>query len=344
MSAVPPKGRALVTGCAGFLGSWLAERLRAEGREVVGVDCFTDYYAREIKERNLEQLRGDPGFALHELDLSRDPLDGLMDGVTTVFHLAAQAGVRGSFGDGFERYVNWNILGTQRLLEQAVGRPLDAFVYASSSSVYGDALSSPTTEETPRLPVSPYGMTKLATEEIAGVYQRDYEVPVVGLRYFTVYGPRQRPDMAFFRFLSRALNGEPLSIYGDGKQVRDFTFVHDVVAGTLAAAAAAGRPGAVYNIGGGEPLELNAVLGMLEELTGRTISIERHPATVGDARRTHADASLARSELGWSPQTRLREGLAAELEWLSGTRGTEAAPRPPGSILETRGASGSRSA
>ena len=307
--------RALVTGCAGFIGSWLVERLLAEGREVVGVDCFTDYYPRELKEENLTRAREHPGFSLHELDLSADSLDGLLDGVDDVFHLAAQAGVRSSFGKGFERYVRWNVLATQRLLEEAVARPVSSFVYASSSSVYGNALTAPTTEDTPRQPVSPYGMTKLATEEIANVYHRNHGVPVVGLRYFTAYGPRQRPDMAFLRFLSRALAGEPLRVYGDGGQVRDFTYVDDVVAATFAATR--GRPGAVYNIGGGEPVELNAVIAMLGTMLDREVTVEREAATMGDARHTHADSSLAARELGWSPETSLQEGLAAQLLWMT---------------------------
>lgn len=308
-------GRALVTGCAGFIGSWLVERLLEEGREVVGVDCFTDYYSRELKEANLARARENGRFALHELDLSTDSLAGLLDGVEDVFHLAAQAGVRSSFGEGFERYVRWNVLATQRLLEEAAAKPVSSFVYASSSSVYGNALTAPTTEETPRQPVSPYGMTKVATEEIAGVYHRNHGVPVVGLRYFTAYGPRQRPDMAFLRFLSRALRDEPLEVYGDGRQVRDFTYVDDVVGGTMAAIR--GRPGAVYNIGGGEPVELNAVIAMLGTLLNREVRVEHQAATLGDARHTHADASLAARDFGWSPRTSLKEGLAAQLRWMT---------------------------
>src|SRR5947209_7914815 len=195
--------RILVTGAAGFLGSHLCEHLVADGHDVVGVDCFTDYYAREIKEANLERLLGGERFSLREIDLSRAPLDPILEGVEVVYHLAAQAGVRGSFGDSFETYVRNNIQATQRLLEAASRRALDAFVYASSSSVYGNAVDYPTREDAPLRPMSPYGVTKQATESIAGVYHRNHGVPVVGMRYFTAYGPRQRPAMAFPRFLPR---------------------------------------------------------------------------------------------------------------------------------------------
>jgi nucleoside-diphosphate-sugar epimerase len=310
--------RALVTGCAGFLGSHLSERLVESGHAVLGVDCFTPYYPREAKEWNLYRLRCEPSFEFAELDLATDDLSGLLDGVDVVFHLAAQAGVRSSFGMGFDEYVRNNVLATQRLLEQAVTARIDSFVYASSSAVYGNAPSYPTTELTKRRPVSPYGMTKVATEELAGVYLRCFGVPVVGLRYFTAYGPRQRPDMAFSKFLRRALAGEPLPVNGDGRQVRDFTFVADVVEGTLGAAAR-GKRGAVYNIGGGHPVELLEAIAMIEALIGRRISVERRPAGLGDAARTGCDGGLARSELGFVARTRLGDGLAAQLEWIVST-------------------------
>jgi nucleoside-diphosphate-sugar epimerase len=315
----PDGARVLVTGCAGFLGSHLSERLVEDGHTVLGVDCFTAYYSREAKERNIERLRDEPRFGLVELDLARDALDGLLEGVDVVFHLAAQAGVRGSFGASFAGYVHNNVLATQRLLEVAAGALPRAFVYASSSSVYGNAASYPTTELTPRAPVSPYGMTKVATEELAGVYLRCFGVPVVGLRYFTAYGPRQRPDMAFSKFLRCALSGRALTINGDGRQVRDFTFVDDVVTGTLAAAEL-GRPGSVYNIGGGKPVGLLEAISLIAELFGREIELERRPAPLGDARRTGCDGSLARRELGFMPLVGLFEGLSAQLEWTLGER------------------------
>jgi UDP-glucuronate 4-epimerase len=321
MTALVPETptRALVTGCAGFLGSHLSERLVDRGCEVLGVDCFTPYYPREAKERNLERLRCQPAFCLAELDLAVDDLSGLLDGVDAVFHLAAQPGVRGSFGLGFNEYVRNNVLATQRLLEQAATSPPSTFVYASSSAVYGNAPSYPTTEESPRRPVSPYGMTKVATEEVAGVYQRCFGVPVVGLRYFTAYGPRQRPDMAFSKFLRSALAGEPLPVNGDGRQIRDFTFVADVVEGTLAAAAR-GKPGAVYNIGGGHPVPLLQAIATIEMLTGLSLALDRRPPGMGDATRTGCDGERARVELAFEARTRLVEGLAAQLDWIAGER------------------------
>jgi nucleoside-diphosphate-sugar epimerase len=305
--------RALVTGCAGFIGSHLAERLVDEDHEVVGVDCFTPYYPRAAKERNIARLREDRAFRLLELDLAHDPLDGVLDGVDVVFHLAAQAGVRGSFGASFDGYLDNNILATQRLFEQASRFELSAFIYASSSSVYGDAAAYPTHELCERRPVSPYGMTKVATEELAGVYLRCFGVPAVGLRYFTAYGPRQRPDMAFSRFFDCALASRPLPVIGDGRQVRDFTFVDDVVDGTIAAARC-GRAGAVYNIGGGSPVALIDAIGLIAELLGRPLVLDRRPAPVGEARRTGCDGALARLELGFCASTALRDGLAAQLE------------------------------
>ena len=319
-----PGRRDLVTGCAGFLGSQLAEQLVAEGRDVLGVDCFTPNYPRAAKERNLELLLEEPRFALVELDLAREPLDGLLDGVDVVFHLAAQPGVREAFGERFEEYLRNNVLATQRLLEQAARSPIAVFLFASSSSVYGDAEGFPTTELDERRPVSPYGMTKAATEEVAWVYMRCFGVPAVGLRYFTAYGPRQRPDMAFARFFARALAGTPLPINGDGRQIRDFTFVDDVVAGTLAAARL-GRPGAVYNIGGGSPIELLDAIRMIGDLTGRSLELDHRPAQVGEARRTSCDGDRARHELGFVPRTELRDGLAAQLEWMLAARRRHAA-------------------
>jgi nucleoside-diphosphate-sugar epimerase len=313
--------RALVTGCAGFLGSTLSEALVGNGCEVVGVDCFTNYYARERKEQNIALLREVPRFTLIEADLASAPLDGLLEGIDTVYHLAAQAGVRGSFGENFRTYVTNNVLATQRLLEQAANASLSAFVYASSSSVYGNAAAYPTDEDTERRPVSPYGMTKVATEELAGVYHRCFGVPVVGLRFFTAYGPRQRPDMAFWRFLRCALTGEPLPINGDGHQIRDFTFVDDVVAGTIAAARL-GHAGSVYNIGGGTPVELIEAIDLICELVSRPVEIARLPAPLGDPRATGCDQSLAERELKFVPRTSLRTGLTAQLEWMLAEHGS----------------------
>jgi nucleoside-diphosphate-sugar epimerase len=317
--------RCVVTGCAGFIGSHLCERLVDEGHEVIGVDRFSSYYARELKEHNVERLREEPGFTLVELDLAGDPLDGLLEGVDSVYHLAAQAGVRGSFGERFGAYVRDNVVATQRLLEQAVLCATQTFLYASSSSVYGDAAKYPTAERAERQPVSPYGMTKVATEEIASVYLRCFGVPAVGLRYFTAYGPRQRPDMAFSRFFACALAGAPLPINGDGHQIRDFTFVGDAVEGTIAAARL-GRPGNVYNIGGGQPVPLLDAIRWIGEICRRPVELELRPSPVGEAHRTGCDGELARTELGFAPRTELPDGLAAQLEWTVRERQGRASP------------------
>jgi nucleoside-diphosphate-sugar epimerase len=303
-----------VTGSAGFLGSQLAEHLIAEGHEVVGVDCFTDFYPRATKESNVAALRESSAFTLHEIDLAAHPLDRILEGIDVVYHLAAQAGVRGSFGEGFEHYVHHNVHASQRLLEAATRHSVERFVYASSSSVYGNAISYPTAETADRAPVSPYGMTKCATEDLAGVYGRNQGLHTVGLRYFTAYGPRQRPDMAFSRFFSAALAGEPLSILGDGLQVRDFTYVDDVIRGTRLAAVH-GKAGRVYNIGGGTPVTLLGAVEIIGELTGRQIAVEHLESARGDARQTTSDPSLARQEIGFEPSVMLHEGLSRQLEW-----------------------------
>jgi UDP-glucuronate 4-epimerase len=235
-----------------------------------------------------------------------------------VFHLAAQPGVRGSFGDTFATYVRNNVLGTQRLLEAAVRHTPARFVYASSSSVYGDTFRYPTPETAECRPVSPYGVTKVTTEGLADVYHRTCGVPVVGLRFFTAYGPRQRPDMAFSRFIRSAITGRPLRILGDGRQIRDFTYVDDVISGTLVAAER-GRAGAVYNIGGGTPVELLGVVASLERMLERRIEVQRLPAPLGEARVTAADTSLATRELRFTPKILLHQGLAAQIEWMLAT-------------------------
>ncbi len=305
--------KALVTGCAGFLGSHLCEALLARGDTVIGLDSFSDYYARSVKELNLAGVRDQPRFTLLETDLARDPLGPALDGVDTVFHLAAQPGVRLSFGHGFGAYLRDNVQATQRLLEAVAGRELSAFVYASSSSVYGDQDVYPVTEDAPLRPVSPYGATKVITEQLAGGFWRSAGIPVVGLRYFTVYGPRQRPDMAFTRFLSSALADRPLPVLGDGRQVREFTYVQDVISATIAAAER-GTPGAVYNVGGGVPVSLLEVIDLLGELLGRAPAVEHREVAIGDPRRTDADITRAARELGYRPATSLAQGLTAQFE------------------------------
>lgn len=308
--------KALVTGAAGFIGSTLSAALVDAGADVVGVDAFTDYYARELKEANLHALRSHPRFRLVDGALQTLVLDSLLDGVTHIFHLAAQAGVRKSWGDDFRVYTAQNVEATQRLLEAVKDRPLTRFVYASSSSVYGDEAPIPMREDARLQPVSPYGVTKLAAEHLCHLYHVNHGVPTVSLRYFTVYGPRQRPDMAFNRFIRAALVGQPITLYGDGEQTRDFTFVADAVAAT-AAAGDRGRPGAVYNIGGGSRVSINQVLDQIGRLTGRALDIRREASQKGDMRDTFADTTSARAELGFAPSHTLDDGLDAECQWLT---------------------------
>jgi nucleoside-diphosphate-sugar epimerase len=307
---------ALVTGCAGFVGSHLVERLLAEGWRVRGVDAFTDYYPRAEKEENLADVLGDAAFELLELDLSSAALEPLLADRPVVFHLAAQPGVRGSFGEGFAIYLRDNVLATQRLLEAAVASRCGRIVWASSSSVYGDAAAYPCRERaTPTAPRSPYGMTKRACEDLAAIYRRR-GVDSVGLRYFTVYGPRQRPDMAMRRLCEAALRGETFPVYGDGLQVRDFTYVADVVDATVRAAHAATAP-PILNVGGREAATLLDVIGLVERLVGSRVALERLPDQLGDVRRTGADTSLAREHLGWNARVALADGLAAMVAWAS---------------------------
>ena len=308
--------KALVTGVAGFIGSHLAESLLDKGATVVGVDCFTDYYARAIKEGNLEGLRGRERFRFVETAIDRADLPALLDGVTHVFHLAAQAGVRKSWGRDFQVYTANNIDATQRLLEACVGRQIERLVYASSSSVYGDEATIPMRETQVPRPVSPYGVTKLAAEQLCHLYAVNHGVPATSLRYFTVYGPRQRPDMAFRKFLAAAATGAPIAVFGDGLQTRDFTFVHDAVAATIAAGER-GVPGRAYNIGGGSRVSVNDVLALIEQIVGRPLNVQRGPAQKGDMRDTYADTSLARADLGFAPKVSLEQGLEAEYRWLS---------------------------
>jgi nucleoside-diphosphate-sugar epimerase len=308
--------KALVTGAAGFIGSTLAERLLADGAEVVGIDCFTDYYPRAIKERNLAALRERPGFSFIESTIQAADLGALLKDRTHVFHLAAQAGVRKSWGRDFAVYTVNNIEATQVLLEAACNaRALERFVYASSSSVYGDSVPIPMREDARPQPVSPYGVSKLAAEQLCYLYYANHRVPAVSLRYFTVYGPRQRPDMGFHRFLSATIRGEPIAVYGDGEQTRDFTFVHDAVEATVAAGLR-GVPGRVYNIGGGSRVSINEVLKMIGGVVGRTPLLAADPAQKGDMRHTFADTWLARMDLGFDPKVGLEQGLTAEYKWL----------------------------
>ena len=308
--------KALVTGAAGFIGSHLTAALLDSGAAVVGVDSFTDYYARSIKEKNLEENRLRDGFRFAETSLQEADLPALLEDVTHVFHLAAQAGVRKSWGRDFRTYTVNNIEATQVLLEACVGRQLHRFVHASSSSVYGDSAAIPMREDALPRPVSPYGVTKMAAEQLGYLYHVNYGVPVVAMRYFTVYGPRQRPDMAFHRFLKAVIAGEPIALYGDGEQTRDFTFIADAVAATVAAGER-GVPGRSYNIGGGSRVSMNDVIRIIERVTSRAVQVQRQEAQKGDMRDTYADTSLARQDLGFTPAVSLEEGIQAEYRWLS---------------------------
>lgn len=307
--------KCVVTGAAGFIGSHLAERLLADGHEVLGIDCFTDYYPRPLKEANLARLRDHAGFRLVEERLQDGALARHLEGAASVFHLAAQAGVRASWGREFAHYTEHNVLATQRLLEAALAAGRPRVVYASSSSVYGDSSVLPLREDGPCQPVSPYGVTKLAAEHLARLYHRNHGLETVSLRFFTVYGPRQRPDMAFHRFLKAARDGQPLTLYGDGTQTRDFTFVDDIVSAARAAALS-GRPGCVYNVGGGERVALHEVLRLVETVAGRRLQIQRQDAQMGDMKDTFADTSRAASELGFRSTVPLAAGLEREWLWI----------------------------
>jgi nucleoside-diphosphate-sugar epimerase len=296
--------RYVVTGAAGFIGSHLAESLRRDGHDVVAVDCFTDYYDPAEKEENAR------GLAVVRLDLAETPLD--LAGVDGVFHLAGQPGVR-SFGEAFPLYVRRNVLATQKVFEAAAAAGVRV-VFASSSSVYGDAETYPTPEDATPRPLSPYGITKLACEHLAYAYGRSFGLDAVVLRYFTVYGPRQRPDMLFRRVCERLLDGGTFEIYGSGEQSRSFTYVDDVVAATQAALER-GRAGAVYNVGGGEEAGMRDAIALLEELSGRTLETRRVGDAQGDMQRTNADVTRIRAELGWGPETSLRDGLGAMWSW-----------------------------
>jgi len=310
--------KALVTGCAGFIGSTLTERLLADGAEVIGIDAFTDYYPRPVKEQNLRAAMAHPSFEFIDAPLHDVDLPARLRDRTHVFHLAAQAGVRKSWGRDFAIYSTNNIEATQLILEAAKGAPvLERLVYSSSSSVYGDRVAMPMREDALPEPVSPYGVSKLAAEQLCYLYFTNFNVPTVSLRYFTVYGPRQRPDMAFHKFLRATIVGEAIGVYGDGDQTRDFTFVSDAVNANVLAGTR-GVPGRVYNIGGGSRVSVKDVLAMIERVTGTRPRVNVDSAQKGDMRHTYADTSRAREDLGYAPTVGLEQGLAAEYQWLTG--------------------------
>ncbi len=314
-STVRVMNRVLVTGCAGVIGSHRTESLLEDGIEVVGVDCFNANYGRRQKLLNLASARDWDSFDFVPLDLSRGELEELVEGVDTVFHLAAEPGVRSSWGNTFQRYVQNNLVGTQHLLSALKQYPGVRLVYASSSSVYGQAERMPTLETATPAPVSPYGMTKLSAEHLCHAFATNYAVDCVALRYFTVFGPRQRPDMAFHIFSKAAIDSTPIRVFGDGRQTRDFTYVADIVAGTRAAAVAP-QHGPVYNLGGGARTSLREAIDIIQELSGRALDVTYAESAPGDVRDTGADTTLAKRDLRFDPQTSIRGGLAKEFEWL----------------------------
>lgn len=305
----------LVTGAAGFIGSHLVDALLADGHEVVGVDAFTAYYDRATKEQNLAAARAHRRFRFVEADLRGADLVPLLDGVEVVYHQAAQPGVRLSWSDGFATYDACNVLATQRLLEAALQAGVRRVVYASSSSVYGNADRYPVSEDLLPRPHSPYGVTKLAGEHLCGLYADNHGLPTIALRYFTVYGPRQRPDMAFHKLIEGAIAGEPFPLYGDGSHVRDFTYVDDVVRANILAADADVAAGSVVNVCAGGSTRMSDVIGTVGDAVGSPVPVERHAEQPGDVRRTGGSNEAARRLLGWEPQTSLGDGIAAQVAW-----------------------------
>jgi UDP-glucose 4-epimerase len=315
-------GRVVVTGAAGFIGSHLCERLLALGHQVVGIDSFTDYYERARKEQNLEASRAHPNFKFEELDLVDADLQRVLRGAQVVYHLAGRPGVRPSWGGQFDMYIRDNVIATQRLLECLKETPVGRLVFAGSSSVYGDAEMFPTKETALPRPVSPYGVTKLAAEHLTLLYTKNFGLPVVSVRYFTVYGPRQRPDMAFARFMRALADGDAIEVFGDGEQTREFTYVSDAVEGTIKAATA-DVVGQVFNLGGGSRVTINRVLATLEDISGMKARRQTLPAAPGDPRHTGASINLARERLGWEPRVSLREGLTNQWQWFQAARGRQ---------------------
>ncbi len=307
--------RALVTGCAGFVGSHLTESLLGDGHDVMGVDCFNDNYARSEKLRNLERAREWDAFEFVPTDLARGDLFDLVEECDAVLHLAAEPGVRPSWGDRFEQYLRNNVQATQHLLEAARRVPDRRFIYASSSSIYGQAERFPTPENVTPRPLSPYGVTKLSGEHLCDLYQRNLGVNTVILRLFSVYGPRQRPDMAFSIFCRAAAERAPIDVFGDGSQTRDFTYVSDVASAFRLAIDTPRLAGHVLNIGGGSQVSLTDAVQLIGNLSGRDLRVNYHPRRDGEVGDTCADIALARRELAFAPRTTLAEGLAVQLEW-----------------------------
>jgi UDP-glucuronate 4-epimerase len=307
--------RALVTGAAGFVGSLLSEQLTREGHSVRGVDCFTPYYDVSSKHANLSELRKTESFRLVEADLVECDLDALLDEIDVVFHLAGQPGVRLSWADQFPTYERHNVLATQRLLEASRGSSVQRFVYASSSSLYGNPEAFPTSETSLPRPYSPYGVTKLAAEHLCALYAANWQLSTVSLRFFTVYGPRQRPDMAIHRLIEAALTGESFGLFGNGEQIRDFTFVGDVVRACVAAGRADVAPGTAMNIAGGSSVTVNELIALVSTIAGCPIATTTQPSQPGDVARTGGTIDLARQWLDWEPQVSLHDGIVEQVRW-----------------------------
>jgi UDP-glucose 4-epimerase len=308
--------KSIVTGVAGFIGSHLAEALLADGHEVIGLDSFLDNYPRSFKENNLSALLHAPRFKFINDDLLTLDLKDLLQNVDYVFHLAAQPGVRSSWGREFSRYTENNIMATQLLLEAVKELRLMKFVYASTSSVYGDTDDLPMREEGATRPVSPYGATKLAAEHLCHLYWRAFGVPTVSLRFFTVYGPRQRPDMFFHIFMRGLVRNQEVPLYDDGEQTRDFTYCGDIVDGIVAAARYPGH-GEIFNLGGGSEVSLLDAIGVAERIAGRKANLRRFDRQRGDVRHTRARLDLARNKLGYAPRISLEQGLTQQWNWIS---------------------------
>ncbi len=325
----PPRRRVLVTGAAGFIGSSLADELLARGYEVVGVDNFLGNYGRDVKLSHIRAARDHPAFTFHEIDLAQDELDDVLAGVDAAFHLAARPGVRESWGLHYEEYLTNNVLATQRLLEALRARPEVPLVVSSSSSVYGDAARLPVTEDTTPAPVSPYGATKLAAEDLVHLYVQSYGLHATVLRYFTVYGPRQRPDMAIYKFIRAILAGETVVLYGDGEERRDFTYVGDAVKAT-ADVLARGVASGTYNVASGTTVSLNELAAAVEKALGKKATVTRAPHQRGDVRATHGDITALRQAIGYAPRTTLEEGLAAQAAWMAEEAATKVTAAPQG--------------
>ena len=304
----------LVTGAAGFIGSTLCERLLRDGHRVRGMDAFTDYYDPAIKRRNLATALHNPNFDFVEADLAATDLQHHLRDVACCFHLAAQAGVRASWGEDFAIYIHSNIDATQKLLEAARQQDLPRLVYSSSSSVYGNAKQMPMSEQAKPSPVSPYGVTKLSAEQMCDLYYFNYGLSCVSLRYFTVYGPRQRPDMAFHKFIRAGIRGDRIEIYGDGTQTRDFTFVDDAVEANVLAWKYS-KPHGVFNVGGGATVTLRHVIGVIEAALGKKLDARYSPKALGDVDHTHADTRHVATELGFHAGIRVEEGIPREVAW-----------------------------